>query len=139
MDCRETQESMLESLVEPIETGRRQAMENHIATCENCRDFAELQHTLDTRLAAALPPACPSADFRAALRKRIRRDPVPVWPDFLPDLAHLAGCALATGVAAFVLPVPAVSVILAGAAFTGVTYFLQTVLRTSLEWLEGDA
>ena len=69
----------------------------------------------------------------------MRRDPVPVWPDFLPDLAHLAGCAVATGVAAFVLPVPAASVILAGAAFTGVTYFLQTVLRTSLEWLEGDA
>src|SRR5213593_488816 len=98
MDCQEAQESILESLVEPLGAERRRAMDNHIATCGTCRSFAEIQLVLDARLAAAVPTVRLSAGFRTSLRKRIRRDPVSAWPDFLPDLAHLAGCSVATGV-----------------------------------------
>src|SRR6266478_6574197 len=138
MDCRETQESILESLVEPLGDDRRRAMENHLAICGACRGFAEIQRALDARLVAATPDVRLSADFRRSLREKIRRDSVWAWPDFLPELAHLAGCSVATGVSVFVLPLPAGSVIVAGAVFTVVTYFLQTVLRTSLEELEAD-
>jgi hypothetical protein len=139
MDCQEAQESILESLVEPLGAGQRQAMDNHIATCGTCRSFAEIQRVLDARLAAAVPTARLSAGFRTSLRERMRRDPVSAWPDFLPDLAHLAGCSVATGVSVFLLPLPAGSVILACAAFTALTFFLQAVLRASLDGLEGDA
>ena len=133
MDCQKAQESILASLVEPLEAGRREAMENHLAACGACRRFAEVQRALDARLAVAVPAACLSAGFRASLRERIRRDPVSAWPDFLPELAHLAGCSIAVALSVFLLPLPAGNVILAGVAFTGLTYFLQTVLRTSLE------
>ena len=139
MDCQEAQESIVASLVEPLAADRRQAMENHVATCEACRRFAEVQRALDARLAAAMPATCLSDAFRASLRERIRRDPAAAWPDFLPELAHLAGCSVAVAVSVSLLPLPPGTVILAGAAFTGATYFLQAVLRTSLEGLEGDA
>ena len=139
MNCQEAQESILESLVEPLGAEQRQALDSHLKTCGTCRSFAEIQRVLDARLAAAVPAARLSASFRTSLRGRMRRDPVSAWPDFLPDLAHLAGCAVATGVSVFLLPLPAGSVILAGAAFTGLTLFLQAVLRASLDGLEGDA
>src|SRR5438093_2170108 len=104
MDCQEAQESILESLVEPLGADQRQAIDNHISTCGTCRTFAEIQRVLDARLAAVLPTARLSAGFRASLRERIRRDPVSTWPDFLPDLAHLAGCSVAIGVLVFLLP-----------------------------------
>jgi hypothetical protein len=139
MDCQEVRESILESLVEPLGAGQRQAMDSHIATCGTCRRFAEIQRVLDARLAAAVPAARLSAGFRKSLRERIRRDPLSAWPDFLPDLAHLAGCSVATGVSVFLLPLPAGPVILAGAALTGLTFFLQAALRASLDGLEEDA
>src|SRR5207302_9025642 len=127
------------SLVEPLGADQREAMDNHIATCGTCRSFAEIQRVLDARLAAAVPAARLSAGFRTSLKERMRRDPVSAWPDFLPDLAHLAGCSVATLVSVFLLPLPAGPVILAGAAFTGLTFFLQAVVRASLDGLEGDA
>jgi hypothetical protein len=138
MDCRKAQESILASLVEPLEAGQHQAMEDHLADCGACRRFAEVQRALDARLAAAVPAACLSAGFRASLRARIRRDPVSAWPDFLPEVAHLAGCSIAVGLAVVLLPLPAGNVILAGVVFTGLTYLLQAVVRTSLEEPEGD-
>ena len=133
MDCQNAQESMLASLVEPLEAGRRQAMEDHLAVCGVCGRFAEAQRALDARLAAAVPAARLSAGFRTSIRERIGRDPESAWPDFLPELAHLAGCSIAVALSVFLLPLPAGNVILAGVAFTGLTYFLQTGLRTLLE------
>lgn len=123
MDCREVQESILESLAEPLGADRRLATEDHIATCETCRGFAEIQRELDARLAATTPATYLSAGFGTSVRKRIRRDLVSAWPDFLPELAHLAGCVVAIGGSVLLLPLPARAVILAGAAFTGLPYF----------------
>ena len=139
MDCQEVRESILESFAEPLGADRRLATEDHIATCETCRSFAEIQRVLDARLAAAMPTTCLNAGFRTSLRKSIRRDLVSAWPDFLPELAHLAGCSIAVALSVILLPLPAGNVILVGVAFTGSTYFLQTALRTSLEEPEGDA
>ena len=61
MDCQEAQESILESLVEPLGADQRQAIDNHISTCGTCRTFAEIQRVLDARLAAVLPTARLSA------------------------------------------------------------------------------
>ena len=129
MDCRHAQESILESLVEPLNTNPLADLERHLASCKDCRSFAASQRNLDTRLAEAFPLSQLSPAFRSVVKARIRRDPMLVWPDFLPDLAHVGGCAL--GIAVLVLLWPRHSeILLAGAAFTGVTLFLQAVLRS---------
>jgi len=136
MHCIEVQQAIVQSLAEPLAVERRQAVENHLAECGTCRSFAETQRMLDARLAAAVPSAHLSPGFQAALKKRIRRDPVSAWPDFLPDLAHLCGCVVAILLSAFLLPSYSAAVIFAGAAFTVGTYFLQAVIRSSLERVE---
>jgi hypothetical protein len=139
MKCQEAQESMLESLVEPLAVERRLALEEHITGCETCTHFFEIHHLLDIRLAAALPPSQLSSSFRASLKEKIHRDPVSAWPDFLPDLAHLGGCAVANLLLLLLLPWRSDTVLLAGTAFACVTFFLQAVIRSSLNGLERDA
>lgn len=136
MDCQYAQESILESLVEPLDPEQSMALERHSAGCVACRSFAETQRTLDARLAHALPPAHLSPAFRTRLKTRIRRDPLSSWPEFLPDLAHLGGCLAALAILEFILPRYSGTVALAGAAFTGLTYFLQAALRSSLDSTE---
>ena len=136
MDCHEGQESIIESLVEPLDTEQLLALENHIATCSTCAGFAEMQHMLDARLTAAVPAAHLSPAFRGTLKKKLRRDPLTAWPEFLPDLAHFVGCAVAIVLSIFLLPMRPEMVILAGVAFTSLTYLLQAALRTSLDGLE---
>lgn len=138
MDCQETQEGILDSLVESLATERYLAMENHLAGCEACGIFAKVQRALDSRLAAAVPQARLSPAFRGSLRKRIQSDPDAVWPDFLPDVVHLVGCALMIVLSVFLLPFPARSVILGGVVFTSGTYFFQAALRGALSGLEAD-
>ena len=138
MDCREVREGILDSLVGAPVSERRLAMEDHIAGCETCSRFAEIHRTLDARLAAAAPELRLSPGFRTSLRERMLRDPGSAWPEFLPDLAHLAGCAFAIVFLLFLLPRYAGMVFSAGVAFTAVTYFLQTVLLSSLAGLAGD-
>src|SRR5215471_5321571 len=136
MDCQHAQESTLESLVEPFDREQAMALERHFASCEVCRSFAETQRELDARLAEAFPEAHLSPAFRTGLKARIHRDPLSSWPDFLPDLAHLGGCAAALLILEFALPRYSGTVVLASAAFTGLTYFLQAVLRSSLDSTE---
>jgi hypothetical protein len=139
MDCQEAQESILDEFEEPRATDRRLAVEIHIVSCETCRRFAKLQRVLDQRLAAAMPMACLRPGFRKAVTERIHNDPVTTWPDFLPDVAHIFGCALAIVLMLFLLPRHSETIVLTGAAFTAVTYFLQAAIRSSLDTLEGDA
>jgi predicted anti-sigma-YlaC factor YlaD len=136
MDCNEAQESILEALLDPLAAEQRLAMENHVAACEACAGFAGTQRTLDARFTAAVPSTQLSPAFRAALRKKMRRDPLMAWPDFLPDLAHIVGCGIAVAVSVMVLPLRTDAVLLAGTALTGATYLLQSALRMSLE--EGE-
>ena len=132
MDCQEARESILESLVKSIE------LENHLAACDDCASFFEFHRVLDARLAAVFPTVHLSPGFRTSLRQRLRRDAESAWPDFLPDLAHLAGCAVAIVLSILLLPWKPQTVALAGTAFACVTYFLQAVLRSSLEELARD-
>jgi hypothetical protein len=136
MDCQHAQERILESLVEPVDHEQVMALERHFASCEVCRSFAETQRKLEARLAEAFPAAHLSPAFRTGLKARIRRDPLSSWPDFLPDLAHLGGCMAGLVILEFALPRYSGTVALASAAFTWLTYFLQAVLRSSLDSTE---
>ena len=54
------------------------------------------------------------------------------------DAAHLAGCMCAIALCVLMLPFRPGPIVVAGLAFTLVTYFVQSVIRGSLETWEGD-
>jgi anti-sigma factor RsiW len=136
MNCEQARQTLLDSLDGPITAELRLLVENHIVTCEACRRFAEVQRTIDARLTAAVPVASLSSGFRRSLQQKLNDPLVPSWPESLPDVAHLAGCGLAIMLLLLVMPQYSRTVLLAGAGFTAITYFLQAVLRSSLENLE---
>ena len=136
MNCEQVRESALDSLDGPMGAGPRLLMEKHVATCDACRRFTELQQRIDARLTAAVPVASLSPGFRRSLQQKIDASAASSWSESLPDIAHLAGCALAILVLLLVLPQYSRTLLVTGAGFTTVTYFLQAVLRTSLETLD---
>jgi anti-sigma factor RsiW len=134
MNCEQVRQTVLESFDGPIRAEFRLAMDDHLATCDACRRFAEVQRMIDARLTEALPPPSLSAGFRRSLQQKLMDDPVaPTWSESLPDIAHLAGCAFAIILLLAVLPHYSRAILVAGGGFTLVTYFLQAVLRRSLE------
>jgi putative zinc finger protein len=139
MDCRKAREQILESLAETLPGANTPDLEIHLAGCEACRSFSETQFMLDLQLSAAISAPPLSAAFRNSLAKRVRREPLSIWPEFLPDVAHVVGCFCATALCLSMLPFAAGPVMLAGLAFTLVTYFVQAVLQGSLEACEEDS
>ena len=136
MNCEEAREILLDSLSGPIAADIELLVDDHIASCETCRRFAEVQRSLDARLTASVPVMSLSSGFRSSLRSRINEHHLQTWPESLPDIAHLTGCALAIVFLLLVIPQYSRIVILAGTGFTAVTYFLQAVLRGSSERLD---
>ena len=136
MNCEQARETLLDSLTEPVRAEVHHLIENHIAGCEACRRFAGVQRTIDARLTAAVPAVSLSPGFRSSLRARLHQRQIPSWPESLPDIAHLAGCALGIVLLLLILPQYSRTVLLAGSGFTVVTYFVQAVVRSSVERLE---
>jgi hypothetical protein len=133
MDCRETQERLLESFDGAVSPLEKSQLERHISECPGCAQFAVLQSQLDLRLHEAIAAPQLSSGFRVGLQARIaqqRREP---WPDWLPDLAHLAGSAVAIGWCALLLPLPVPVVLGAGGLVAFLAYSLQTLLVSALE------
>jgi len=138
MDCREAQEQILESLTEPRLGEDSAGVGHHVAECDNCRRFFETQRQLDWQLSRAIaaPPLNPR--FRKSVMEKARREPYFIWHEFLPDKAHLAGCACATALSIWILPFSTGSIFFAGSVFTLATYFIESALRGALEtWEEG--
>jgi len=121
MNCEQTRQTLLDSLDGPITAQLRLLMENHIAACEECRWFAEVQRMVDARLTAAVPVASLSSGFRRSLQQKLNDPLVPTWPESLPDVAHLAGCAVAVLLLLLVMPRYSRTVLLAGGGFTVIT------------------
>jgi predicted anti-sigma-YlaC factor YlaD len=135
MNCEEARTILLDSLAGSI-LAQSDLMEGHLATCKTCRQFAEVQRSLDARLTAAAPFVSLSPKFRSSLQTRINERHPWKWPEYLPDVAHLTGCVLAIALLLLLMPQFFRTILLAGTGFTAVTYFLQAVLRSSLERLE---
>jgi hypothetical protein len=132
MDCTEAQEQILESFEAPLPPAQHAQLVTHIANCPGCRRFYEVQQQIDRRLQTALQSATANANWHASVHRAIRRDAMAAWPDFLPDVAHLAGCAAGVAASFLLLPWHSRTILLAGAAFTLLTFFLQAVLRSYL-------
>ncbi len=138
MNCEEARETLLDSLIEPAGAEVQLLMGDHLAGCEACRRFAGVQRSIDARLTATVPAVSLSAGFRSSLRERLDHRQGPSWPESLPDIAHLAGCAVGIVLLLLILPQYSRTVLLAGSGFTAVTYFVQAVVRSSVDRLEPD-
>jgi len=136
VDCQQAQELILDAFEAPLSAEDQRKIASHVAACVNCRNFAQSQKTLEGRLEAAVRAPELSPAFRSGLRKRIRREPLTIWPDSMPDIVHLASCGAVTVACAALLPFPAVSVLAIGVVSTGVTYLFQSAVRGLLEELE---
>lgn len=133
MDCREVQERLFDGMESTLSQLEKTQLERHISKCAECGPFAALQSELDLRLQQAILAPKLNPTFRAELQRHItlhRREP---WPDWLPDLAHLAGCAAAVAVCAAMLPLEVPSMLVAGGVIAFVTYSLQALLVSALE------
>ena len=134
MKCREAQERFLEAFEGELTPREKGVLEAHISECPECTQFAALQSQLDLRLHEVITPPELSSGFRAVLRVRIARQRRERWPDWLPDVAYLAGSGLAIAICAFLLPLPAPVVLEAGILFAFLAYSLQTLLVSTFEW-----
>ena len=134
--CLDAEEHLLEALDSTLPGDVRLALDHHLSTCIQCTDFAARLRAVDARLAVALRPTPPPASIAMTVRARVRRERQAAFRESLPDLIHLAGCSVATSVAAALLPVDATATIAAGAAFTCVSYMCLAVVRWSLESIE---
>jgi len=134
MNCEETRHLLLSSLDAPVVRQSDALLQAHLGECEACRRFDTLHRQLDARLADALPVLPLSAEFRSALREKLPRHSAQErWSDSLPDIAHLAGCALATLCLLALIPRHSSAVLAAAVGFTTITFFLQAVLRSFLQ------
>jgi anti-sigma factor RsiW len=133
MNCEHAQQALLDSLDSPIPAELDQAMDNHVRSCEACFRFAEQQRALDVRLTAVMSVVSLNSRFRSSLRAKLSDRRIPDWPESLPDIAHLAGCALAILLLLVALPQYSGAILAGGMGFTAVTYFAQAVVRSSLE------
>ena len=80
MDCQKAQELILDSLADIRPGATTPELEIHLAGCQACRSFSETQFMLDHQLSATITAPALSPAFRASLAKRVRREPLSVWP-----------------------------------------------------------
>lgn len=133
MDCREIQESLLDSLEGTLSPLEKSQLARHLAECPECAQFAVLQSELDLRLREEFAAPQLSSGFRAGLLARIARQGREPWPDWLPDVAHLAGSGVAIGLCALLLPLPVPVVLGTGVLVAFLTYSLQALLVSALD------
>jgi Putative zinc-finger len=137
MNCRSVEELILENLDAPLTDERGIELEAHVAACGSCRRFLDQQLELQRMLAARYTAPALSAQFRKGLRRRVGADKRRAIWHAMPDILHLAGGFAATAVCVWLVPLPAPIVASSGVAFTLGTYLLETLVRFTLEELDG--
>jgi len=133
MDCPHAQDLLLDEVDGLLEPAPRPELRRHLAGCESCRAFAELQRQLDVELRKGIPALSLDARFRRELEPRLRREP---WPEWLPEVAYLAGAALATAATVVALPLPAASTWWIGGALAALGFVVHSVLASAFSDLD---
>jgi hypothetical protein len=133
MDCDDIQEQILESFETVLSPIVKDELERHMIECPDCAEFAASHRQLDLQLHQAIVRPQLSSTFRTGLQARIAREGREPWPDWLPDVAYVAGVGVAIGSCAFLLPLPLSIVLRTGSLLALVAYLLQTLLISALE------
>jgi hypothetical protein len=96
-------------------------------------DQEDWEARLDARLSRALPQPRLRPGFRQRLRRRISQDTPPQLWEGVPDVLHLAGCAVVTLICAAMVPLDPSMTLGLGVAATLASYVLMTAVRAALE------
>lgn len=137
MDCYEMQEKILDGFDGALSPEEKEQLDRHLSECPRCVEFAALQSQLDVRLQEGIAPPQLRPSFRVGLHAQMAQVRLEPWPDWLPDVAHLAGSAVAIGWCALFLPLPVPVVLGVGALVALIAYSLQTLIVGTLEqWTE---
>jgi predicted anti-sigma-YlaC factor YlaD len=133
MDCREIQERLLESFEDAPSPAEKSLLDQHLAECPECKQFAFDHSQLDLRLHKEIVAPQLSSGFRAGVLARVAQRRLEPWPDWLPDVAHFAGCGIAIVLCALLLPLRGPVIIGTGVVVAILTYLLQSLLISALE------
>lgn len=133
MDCRRTQDAILDSFAEPLSADVQSGVNAHLAGCPSCTAFAQVQRDIDRQLSARLEPPALSMAFRTAARTRARREARAFWWDLLPDAVHFASCGGVTILCLIWTPLSVPVVLASAAAATMLTHVLLTAVHESLD------
>lgn len=136
MTCDQAEELLFESFDDEPGVEARRALDRHLASCGACTALAAKLRVVDARLASALPPIVAPASIAEGVRRQQRQERGATLRESLPDIIHLAGCSAATLMSALLLPVQTSLTLAVGITFTGVTYMVMTLMRSSLEAAE---
>ena len=133
LNCDNAHRALLESFGERGANALEPDVAAHLERCPKCARIAAEQNELDAALTKALSPPQLSPLFRTALYRRIDVPGPSSKSDALPDILHLASCAILTMVTAAMLPEYAPGVVAAGTIGTVMTHLLLAVMRNTLD------
>jgi anti-sigma factor RsiW len=133
LKCDDVQRGVLEAFDEHGGAAHEAAVVAHLQRCPQCAQVVAEQRELDATLTAALVPPRLSPSFRAALYRRLDAPAPTSQGDALPDILHLASCAIFTAVSAVIVPEYGPVIVAGGTLATVMTHLLLSVMRNTLD------
>lgn len=76
-----------------LSPAERTRIDSHVACCGACRELLQALHTMDAELTAEFAGHTLSADFGAAVQRRVRREAAPPAPSRVPEFLDSLGWA----------------------------------------------
>lgn len=132
MECNRAQDLVLDELDGALDEALLDELRRHLDGCPVCQAFAALQRRLDTSLREGVPGLAPRAGFERRVGERLGA----AWPEWLPELAYVAGAVLATLACVLALPFPLANTWWIGGALAGLGLFVHSFLARALSWLD---
>jgi anti-sigma factor RsiW len=136
MECTRAQDLVLDELDGEPDEAVRDELRRHLDSCPGCQAFAALQRRLDASLREGVPGLAPDAGFERRVGERLGA----AWPEWLPELAYVAGAVLATFACVLALPLPVAHTWWIGGALAGLGLFVHSLVAKAfsrLDALEG--
>lgn len=98
MNCDSARQSIVAAIDAPWDAADRQALEEHVAGCEACARFWQMQLDADQVLTAEFANVAPGAALAARIRAATAQPVAASTPGWLPDALNAAGAALTAAI-----------------------------------------
>lgn len=134
MECSRAQDLVLDELDGELDGAVRDDLRRHLDACPACQAFAALQRRLDADLREGVPVLAPPAGFE----RRVGERQGAAWPEWLPELAYVAGAVLATFACVLALPFPVANTWWIGSALAGLGLLVHSFLARALSRLDAS-
>jgi anti-sigma factor RsiW len=131
MNCDTARELILDAIDAPWEAAGGKALEEHLAGCETCAGFRQIQLDADQALIAGFANVAPSPALAARILAGAEEPVANSTPGWVPDLLNAAGAGfMAAVLASLNLPaIPNLAAILAALTLIAVVSYPLLLLR----------